>query len=503
MQQRTSQGFTLIELLIYTGIIAIVGTLLGGVLLNVTKIQNKETASSEVNQQLDFVLQSINRLVRESSVVDIAGNSATSTLVLRMKDSAKDPTVIYLNNGKIFVKEGLATTTPLVNSAVTVDSLSFLKISTYPGHDSVQVDMAISYNNVGNLDKKSTQNISSAIARVSAATFDASLIPGATNNYDIGLSSNRWKDVYMSGRLTLGSLAADPVGVDGMLYYNTALASFRGYKNGAWANLGDSYWLATTSGRIYNGNSGNVGIGTNDPTATLSLYQSTSPGVYLDFEGNGGNYANMGLGQISGTPFTIWAQQGISINTDPNRNIVLGARETGSTGNINVFVTPDGGKVGVGGIKATTTLQALLQVGTGNDVPITTSPAVYVSNNGSTNLVVRDSINDVETKLSSISGSGNVGTVSNRSFNIATNNTTRISITSGGNVGIGTIGAVSPFHVANGFYAQFENNTAGPPPAVDCDDDTERGRISIDTSNNRLYVCNGALRGWDYAALSD
>ena len=40
-------------------------------------------------------------------------------------------------------------------------------------------------------------------------------------------------------------------------------------------------------------------------------------------------------------------------------------------------------------------------------------------------------------------------------------------------------------------------------PAGDCDSNNERGRMSIDTTNNRLYICNGATRGWDYVALTN
>jgi hypothetical protein len=76
-------------------------------------------------------------------------------------------------------------------------------------------------------------------------------------------------------------------------------------------------------------------------------------------------------------------------------------------------------------------------------------------------------------------------------------------ITAEGNVGIGTTNPQSALHVADGKYAQFEDNNAGPPPAADCDADTERGRISIDTANNRLYICNGAARGWDWVPLNN
>lgn len=73
-----------------------------------------------------------------------------------------------------------------------------------------------------------------------------------------------------------------------------------------------------------------------------------------------------------------------------------------------------------------------------------------------------------------------------------------------GKVGIGmSFNPQSALHVADGKYAQFEDNNAGAPPAADCDSDTERGRMSIDTTNNRLYICNGATRGWDYIPLTD
>jgi len=78
-----------------------------------------------------------------------------------------------------------------------------------------------------------------------------------------------------------------------------------------------------------------------------------------------------------------------------------------------------------------------------------------------------------------------------------------MAVRNDGNVGIGTTAPMSALHVPDGKYAQFEDNNAGPPPAADCDADSERGRMSIDTANNRLYICNGASRGWDYIALTN
>jgi len=83
----------------------------------------------------------------------------------------------------------------------------------------------------------------------------------------------------------------------------------------------------------------------------------------------------------------------------------------------------------------------------------------------------------------------------------------RMRITSTGNIGIGTTTPQSTLSVgsvndATNSYAQIDS-VNGAPTAGDCDTDLERGRMIIDYSNNRFYICNGATRGWDYSALTD
>lgn len=51
-------------------------------------------------------------------------------------------------------------------------------------------------------------------------------------------------------------------------------------------------------------------------------------------------------------------------------------------------------------------------------------------------------------------------------------------------------------------YIQLDAASSAPP-ASDCDD-SKRGRMVVDYSaNNRLYICNGTARGWDYVALTN
>lgn len=52
-------------------------------------------------------------------------------------------------------------------------------------------------------------------------------------------------------------------------------------------------------------------------------------------------------------------------------------------------------------------------------------------------------------------------------------------------------------------YLRFDKTNAGAPSAGDCDDDGDRGRLVIDTTNNAFYVCNGGVRAWDSIVLND
>lgn len=206
-----NRGFSLLEVLIYTAIIGIVGSLFSGILISVTRIQNRQNASTEVNQQLNFVVSNIQRVIRESSYVDIVAGSITTTLTLKMPDPAKDPTIITLANGKVTLQQGGGSPLELTTSAVTVDKLAFLKITNYPGHDSVQVDVTLSHN-TSNPQMQFTKSLTSAIARVSAATFDSDIVPGTDNTYDVGLGSARWQDLNLSGEIKIGGISSDGAG---------------------------------------------------------------------------------------------------------------------------------------------------------------------------------------------------------------------------------------------------------------------------------------------------
>jgi len=199
------KAFTLIELLLYTAIFAIVGSLMTGILLTVTQVQQRESAGTEITSQLNFVMQRLRQLVSESSNIEIDAGVTTSTLKLRMKDPAKDPTCISLVNGTIKLAEGPNSSNPnnctstisdLTNNRVIVDTLNFKKFTQYPGHDTVSVDLQMTYNS-DNPKSRVQRTLSTAIARVSAATFDSNLLPGSTS-YEIGQQGASWGRIYLN-----------------------------------------------------------------------------------------------------------------------------------------------------------------------------------------------------------------------------------------------------------------------------------------------------------------
>ncbi len=282
------RGFTLIELLIYTGISVVIGGLTVGTLLTVTKVNQNASATAEVSGQMNFVLQRLQQLVSESSNIEIDAGITTSSVKLRMQDSAKDPTCISLVNGVIKIAEGPGspnandcnlTTSDLTGSKVVVNTFNFKKMVQYPGHDTLSLDMTMTFSS-NNPGSQVSRSLSSAIGRVSTATFDSNLLPGSDNQYEIGSTTQRWKNISISNLLNVGQLSGDPTSgmQSGSIYYSTASSSFRGYKNNLWESLQVlSPWIVSSTAVYY---TGNVGIGTASPNSSLDLGLKTD-GIIL------------------------------------------------------------------------------------------------------------------------------------------------------------------------------------------------------------------------------
>ncbi|MEK9180576.1 MAG: hypothetical protein AAB897_04160 [Patescibacteria group bacterium] len=187
-------GLSVLELLIFSAIFTLVMLGFVTVLVSVVNVNARQGAAAEVNGQSQFLLEQIKYYVERSSLVELAQDVATSTLRLRMRAPSEDPTLIYLADGIMYLKASSSAATAITTSKVTLSNVSFTKRSNPPGKDSVDVNFTVAYTTTGVKDRF-VRSLDTAIARVSAATFDSDVFPSSTDAYALGTGPLRWDSI--------------------------------------------------------------------------------------------------------------------------------------------------------------------------------------------------------------------------------------------------------------------------------------------------------------------
>jgi len=390
---RRNRGFTLVEVLIYVAIFAVVAGILSAVLITVIRAQSRDAASNEVAAQLDFVLTTVQRLVRESSLIDIVyEGTSTSTACstycsvrLRMEDPSREPTIIRSDANGIYIKAGTGNEVTLTTGKITVNSFSITKFEIAGGHAATQIDASFTFV-TNNPQLAVTKTLQSAISRVTAATFDSDLIPNTDGSFDLGkISPNtRWQNAYFSGEVAVGASTAQSSAVltldsttrgflpprmttaqrdsiaspaAGLIVYNTTTGQFEGY-SGSWDGLGGGAW--TVSGSDIYRATGKVGIGMSSPNDTLDVVGSV--GILGDFIITDGSTPIITLNNdedVTSAPdiqfesnAVIAAEQTLYINIDSDNNNTTDAlrilKDANTSGGTELFRIQENGRVGIG-----------------------------------------------------------------------------------------------------------------------------------------------------------
>lgn len=230
MQSSARSGFTLMELLVFAAIFVVVSISFLAILTSVARVYVRESSANEVNQQSVFVLQTIQRFIEQSSGIETGVGVDSTSLKLRMPSLSQDPTYIYLGGlsmggvaGQLYIKQtddSGAVATPITTDDVRITNLSFIRRSnsanaSAAGHDSVSVAFTMEFN-TADTEKMFSYALKSAIARVSAATFDSNVVPPAGNpNLKLGTSAEKWKSVndlihFSGSNVGIGPSAVSP-----------------------------------------------------------------------------------------------------------------------------------------------------------------------------------------------------------------------------------------------------------------------------------------------------
>jgi len=246
----------------------------------------------------------------------------------------------------------------------------------------------------------------------------------------------------------------------------------------------DPFNVSSSSGtsilRVTSG--GNVGIGTTSPGAILAI-QGTGTGV-TNFGQLNGNSNTSGISFTAGSSAQV-STGNYSILGDTTNTYVNAPSASGSIlfriANVDKMTLLNTGNVGIG---TTTPPQVLYTIGnvgfSGALMPANlagSSGQVLVSQ-GANTAPVWQSTSTVVGGLAYVQGgnafaaTGNLGLTDNNTLNILTNNTARITILGGGNVGIGSTtpsavlavkgtGTVDPFDVSSSSNSSILRVTSG------------------------------------------
>ncbi len=187
-------GFTLIEIMLFAALFAASTIGMTLILIAITRVQVRQSASVEVAGQSQRLLQLIQQNIEQSSGIELPTDISTSTLKLRMQGSV-DPTYVYVSGTTAYLKQtDGGTPQALTSDLVRVTDLTFVKRVNNRGKDSVAVNFTVSFN-TSNIQQSFVHMLDTAVARVSAATFDSDIRASSTNTYKIGTAAQEWQSI--------------------------------------------------------------------------------------------------------------------------------------------------------------------------------------------------------------------------------------------------------------------------------------------------------------------
>jgi len=196
------------EFLLFAAIFSVTIIAFITILVSAVRIQSRQNAAAEVNQQSQFLLQTFQRYIEESVAIDMPANVTQPKLKLKMASSTLDPREVCLGGASvtgecgyggsdttIYVKEGKnGASNPLTSQKVKVTNLAFTRLLNPGGHDTVEIVFTVEFQTT-NPEHMFSRTLRSSIARVGPVLSIGSAYPELGNQYVLGTSTKHWHSI--------------------------------------------------------------------------------------------------------------------------------------------------------------------------------------------------------------------------------------------------------------------------------------------------------------------
>lgn len=157
---RQPSGFTLVELIVYTGIVAILLSVISGINQNLQTYLRRSRVYSDVQRNFSLIANRLTLEIRGARDIGI-GQSVFGTnpgkLSLVTADTLLNPTVFETTDASgrtvLTIRQGTGPSYALAGNTITVDTLLFYNLSSPSGKSkTVGFVLGVRYYNPGNLD---------------------------------------------------------------------------------------------------------------------------------------------------------------------------------------------------------------------------------------------------------------------------------------------------------------------------------------------------------------
>jgi len=139
-----NRGFTLIEIVLYMVIVTIILFAIMSFSIQIFGTNSHAVSVQEIETNIDFISNKISATVKNASSIDVANcifDNDLGKLSLNVPAPQKSPTIFYLQNGVIYIKEVSGSIMKMNSDYTQCPQLRFSRVTQIKTPDLIVMDM--------------------------------------------------------------------------------------------------------------------------------------------------------------------------------------------------------------------------------------------------------------------------------------------------------------------------------------------------------------------------